>query len=260
MTLGAKIKELRERHGYSQQALADQINRICNTQLKRNTISNYEREKSFPDYDKLAAIVNILDTTCDDLLGLNSGHQNDNKSNTNKNKAISINEVEEPKAFDSHCYAFQGSGLIQKSQKCKYIPAIEHKNYLTNYQNPLYISSLPNILIPYLNGTRLRAFEITRGQLTQYIPNLKNGDVLIGESVSKQQLQDSSALYIILHRAKGIELVNIVDLLKYVHSPSLLEIWRVRASINYEVSVLNEPSNLMKTLLKRVERLERYLN
>lgn len=260
MTFGAKIKKLRERQGYSQQALADQINRICNTQLKRNTISNYEREKSFPDYDKLAAIVNILDTTCDDLIGVNSGHQNDDESIANNNEVISMKEVEEPNASDSHPYTSRGSGLVQKSCKCKYIPTTEHKNYLKNYQFPLYISSLPSISIPHLNGLKLRAFEITRLQLTKHSANLKGGDVLIGESVSTEQIQNSSALYIIVHKAKGIKLGSIIDLLKCINSPAILEIWEVRATISYEVSASNEISNLVNTLLKRVERLERHLD
>lgn len=58
-----RIRQLRTIHQMKQSDLANQLN------VKANTISNWENEKSFPDRDSLQRMASIFDTSVDYLLG-----------------------------------------------------------------------------------------------------------------------------------------------------------------------------------------------
>ena len=60
---GARFRNARKSKGLSQQTLGDHLN------LKRNTISNYENEKSYPSLEILASLVTVLGVSSDFLLG-----------------------------------------------------------------------------------------------------------------------------------------------------------------------------------------------
>ncbi|MGG4499138.1 helix-turn-helix domain-containing protein [Brevibacillus reuszeri] len=62
-TLGKRIREMREKRGFTQEQLADYLN------MQPPNISNYERGKSTPPIMKLEQIASILGTTTDYLLG-----------------------------------------------------------------------------------------------------------------------------------------------------------------------------------------------
>lgn len=63
MTLGEKLKELREKRGWTQQQAADHI------EVSSQVISNYERDYREPSKDILVRIANVYNTTVDELLG-----------------------------------------------------------------------------------------------------------------------------------------------------------------------------------------------
>lgn len=63
MDFPEKLKMLREKHGYTQQRLADSLH------VTKNSISHYERNISMPDLDILCAIADIFDVSLDYLLG-----------------------------------------------------------------------------------------------------------------------------------------------------------------------------------------------
>ena len=62
MTLGEKIKYLREEKGVTQQKLADELN------LNRVTVTGYEINRRIPDIYTLKKIANYLEVTVDYLL------------------------------------------------------------------------------------------------------------------------------------------------------------------------------------------------
>lgn len=61
-----RIRQLRVAQGMKQSDLANQLN------VKANTISNWENEKSYPDLDSLQKMASILETSVDYLLGGNA--------------------------------------------------------------------------------------------------------------------------------------------------------------------------------------------
>ena len=62
MKLGNRIKELRTEKGWSQEILAERI------YVSRQTISNWETEKSYPDVQSLLILGDIFGVSLDDLI------------------------------------------------------------------------------------------------------------------------------------------------------------------------------------------------
>lgn len=66
-TVGNNIRKLRKKHGMSQKDLAAQLN------IRRQTVSAYEREVSIPDIYTLIRVADIFDITLDELAGRDIG-------------------------------------------------------------------------------------------------------------------------------------------------------------------------------------------
>ncbi len=62
MEIGNKIKKYRERKNLSQEELADEV------YVSRQTISNWENNKSYPDIDSLKLLTSIFDVSLDEFI------------------------------------------------------------------------------------------------------------------------------------------------------------------------------------------------
>ena len=64
MEFGSRLKELRQKNGLTQSALADIIG------LKPTAISNYEANRNQPSFEVLVQLANHFEVSCDYLLGV----------------------------------------------------------------------------------------------------------------------------------------------------------------------------------------------
>lgn len=62
MEIGKKLKSVRLQKGFTQEAVAEKI------QVSRQTISNWENEKSYPDIVSIVNLSNLYDISLDELL------------------------------------------------------------------------------------------------------------------------------------------------------------------------------------------------
>lgn len=62
MEIGQKLKKARTQSGYTQEAVAEKIN------VSRQTISNWENEKSYPDILSVIELSDLYSISLDDLL------------------------------------------------------------------------------------------------------------------------------------------------------------------------------------------------
>ena len=62
MEIGKKLKDARMKSGFTQDTVADKIN------VSRQTISNWENEKSYPDIISVIALSDLYSISLDDLL------------------------------------------------------------------------------------------------------------------------------------------------------------------------------------------------
>ncbi len=242
MAFGDKIKELRKKRGLSQQALADQINRLCNTDLKRNTISNYEREKSFPDYYKLIALVNILDTSSDNLLGLNQ-RPLPGLVSPKIREVIHSGLVEE--STPNRLSGEIKSRLEARSNlgKIKYISQKEQNIYIEKYKCPIYIKSLPHIVIPYLAEKHYRAFQLSSAiQASLWKGKVNKGDIIVCEMSNVSESNRQAGLFLTIWDKDGIRILRYGELIQFLGAPNLLEIWAPRTLISYQDYLLNDVS------------------
>ena len=242
MSFGDKIRELREKHGLSQQELANSINRLCDTHLKRNTISNYERNKSFPDYSKLTAIVNILDTSSDNLLGLNSEDQEIGHNSSCQKKHSNKDLIEEPvgngnKNPLAKGLSAIGRGFSPKFRKCKYVLANEHSNYSKNCENLCYLNDLPDLSMPYPGEHKIRAFQLPEIIAPSLFDgSLRLGDIIVGEQIHCTKVNSSILYYLVIWKNKGLKVFRYHELVQLLDLPELLEIWKPTVTINYQPS------------------------
>ncbi|MFE4203749.1 helix-turn-helix domain-containing protein [Aneurinibacillus aneurinilyticus] len=119
MTLGERIKYLREKNGYAQKFIAEKIG------VKNNTLSSYESDKRQPDYDTLQKIADFFEVSVDYLLG-----RTDEPSSKKSEKEMNLFfydglegyddlSPEEQEAFREHMYdeARQAIELVKKLKK-----------------------------------------------------------------------------------------------------------------------------------------------
>ena len=62
MEIGKKLKDARMKSGFTQEAVAEKIN------MSRQTISNWENEKSYPDIISVIELSSLYSISLDDLL------------------------------------------------------------------------------------------------------------------------------------------------------------------------------------------------
>ena len=62
MEIGKKLKDARTKSGFTQETVAEKIN------VSRQTISNWENEKSYPDIISVIELSNLYSISLDDLL------------------------------------------------------------------------------------------------------------------------------------------------------------------------------------------------
>ena len=78
MDIGQQIRKYRERDEYSQEYLAEKL------YVSRQTISNWENEKSYPDIHNLLVMCELFDISLDDLV------RGDLNSNKHKKLSFSV--------------------------------------------------------------------------------------------------------------------------------------------------------------------------
>lgn len=69
--LGKKIKELRTNKGLTQEELADRMNTLFGTSINKSMISKWESGTSEPTLENARYLVQLLNTSLDELLGIN---------------------------------------------------------------------------------------------------------------------------------------------------------------------------------------------
>lgn len=79
---GLRLKELRESHGYTQDALANLLN------TSRSRIANYEQGTRQPDFEMQEAIADLFNVSIDYLFGRNASAD----INTDVQKAMRLYE------------------------------------------------------------------------------------------------------------------------------------------------------------------------
>lgn len=179
--IGKNIKKIRNIKGLSQQAFADLF------QLTRGNISSYEEFRAEPKIETLVRIANYFSIPLANLI----------------EKELSVNEL-----------VHYNTALVVETEKLKvtqqltrvpYIPIIYINDYIAQFMSEDFLRSLPQITVPNNSRFKLIAIEIENQENLPNGFNYKNGDILIYEEVTKENIHRIIGKLGILVNAEGIK-------------------------------------------------------
>ena len=162
--IGKNIKKIRNVKGLSQQAFAELF------QLTRGNISSYEEMRAEPKIEVIISIANYFGIPLNDFV----------------QKDLSVNEL-----------LHYNTEIVLKTEKLKinyqlvkvpYVSAIQIDDYVKQYNNEEFILGLPSLIVPCSSKFNLIAIEIQDSETLPLGFNFKNGDVLIFESIEKENM------------------------------------------------------------------------
>ena len=162
--IGKNIKKIRNVKGLSQQAFAELF------QLTRGNISSYEEMRAEPKIEVIISIANYFGIPLNDFV----------------QKDLSVNEL-----------LHYNTEIVLKTEKLKinyqlvkvpYVSAIQIDDYVKQYNNEEFILGLPDLIVPCSSKFNLIAIEIQDSETLPLGFNFKNGDVLIFESIEKENM------------------------------------------------------------------------
>lgn len=173
---GKNIKKIRTIKGLSQSAFADIFN------LKRATLGAYEEHRSEPKIDTIIKIANYFSIKIDTLL----------------TSDITVNELLQ---FKENLATY--SEVIKKDL-CTKIPLITDSNttdYLTHFENKIFIDEMPCIRLPLDNSKKFRALSISNLEMTNKDKGFYPKDIVIGEQIpldTLQKLTNGTLVFIVI--------------------------------------------------------------
>lgn len=173
MFLPDNLKYLRNRHGLSQQALADRL------ELGRSTLAEYERGKTQPAIDSLVRLSEIFQVSLDDLIRKNL-QKEDYEILRNRDLRVLAITVDR-----------------ENRSNIELVDTRAEAGYLDSYQDPEYIRELPKIFFPRIPEGTFRGFEIQGESMLPTEP----GSIVICSYVEQiAHLRDGRTYVIVTHR------------------------------------------------------------
>ncbi|PQL90883.1 helix-turn-helix domain-containing protein [Apibacter adventoris] len=180
--VGRNIKKIRSVKGLSQQAFADIFS------LTRGNISSYEELRAEPKIEIIVNIAKYFGIPLNDFIL----------------KDLSVNELLH---FDT--------SLVLDMEKLKkkdrfveipYVSSVNFNDYISNFLEPEFLETLPKISIPNSSPFNLLAIEVDNSQNFPEGFTYKNGDVLIFESVSKENIHRILGRFGIMVNREGMRM------------------------------------------------------
>lgn len=180
--VGRNIKKIRSVKGLSQQAFADLFS------LTRGNISSYEELRAEPKIEIIVNIAKYFGIPLNDFIL----------------KDLSVNELLH---FDT--------SLVLDMEKLKkkdrfveipYVSSVNFNDYISNFLEPEFLETLPKISIPNSSPFNLLAIEVDNSQNFPEGFTYKNGDVLIFESVSKENIHRILRRFGIMVNKEGMKM------------------------------------------------------
>lgn len=162
--IGKNIKKIRNVKGLSQQSFADLFS------LTRGNISSYEESRAEPKIEVMLKIANYFGIPLSDLI----------------EKDLSVNELLHYNA--NLVVETERLKLTQQLVKVPYVPVLYFNDFIQQYHDDSFISSLPHIVVPSSAKFRLIAIEIENEDMLPHGLNINKGDIVIFENVVKENI------------------------------------------------------------------------
>ena len=223
--------------------------------LARPSVGAYEEGRSEPKIDTIIQIANHFRVSIDVLL----------------TRELTVNDIYSFGLLNEKLNKAHKLTVAPKEPLAEAIAFVEVKayiNYLVQYQNGDFVSSLRRIAVPGGNVRTMRAFEMNGSEMEYHQQGLHHGDILIGKKTELKDLPGLSGTLMTLVTAEGIisrrlekvdenQVTLITDDPNYdaltVAVDQLLEAWKVEAVYS---TYLNPPTLLEERVMKLEKMVE----
>lgn len=175
MFLAENLRFLRQKFKLSQADAADKIG------IPRTTLGDYERGHTEPNLEMLGKIAELYQVQLESLIRLKLSQIAWEEVSSDKVRILAITVDQDDKANIELVRTKAAAG------------------YLDNFQDPEFISDLPRLHIPALQG-RYRAFEIEGDSM---LP-MESGSIVICKYVEKIQDIKKNESYILISNRDGV--------------------------------------------------------
>lgn len=162
--IGKNIKKIRNVKGLSQQAFADLFS------LTRGNISSYEESRADPKIEVIIKIANSFGIPLTDLI----------------EKDLSVNEL-----LHYNTNLVIETERLKISQQLIKVPfvSISYKDdYSRQFNNKDFIQGLPYLILPGHSRSNLIALELNESEHLPAGFDFRNGDILVFEEVTKENI------------------------------------------------------------------------
>lgn len=176
MLLAQNIKTLRNKAGWSQQVLADQLG------MGRSTLAEYERGKTEPNIDTLIKLTELFNITLDQLICKNLLAES---YEIIKNKDLRVLAITVDR---------------DKKGNIELVDTKAEAGYLESAQDPEYIRDLPRIWFPSIPEGTYRGFEIQGESMLPMEP----GSIVICAYVEKLSELKDNRTYVVVSQQEGL--------------------------------------------------------
>jgi len=235
MSIYARLKELRQEAGLSQEDFATSIG------LKRPNYAQIEGGKQYPTLETIKQIVRIYHKTYDWLID-------------GKEIAPNVAPIIAPISKKTGSFPALNAPKIltidssTQEENTLFVTAKAAAGYLNGFADPEYTETLQSINLPGLKGQTHRAFEIKGNSM---LPTHHSGSIAIGRYVESFNDIRDRRIYIVVTKTDGIVLKRVLNRIKednklilisdndnkreYPNYPvapeDVIELWYWRASI-----------------------------
>jgi len=176
MLLAQNIKTLRNKAGWSQQVLADQLG------MGRSTLAEYERGKTEPNIDTLIKLTELFNISLDQLICKNLLAES---YEIIKNKDLRVLAITVDR---------------DKKGNIELVDTKAEAGYLESAQDPEYIRELPRIWFPSIPEGTYRGFEIQGESMLPMEP----GSIVICAYIEKLSELKDNRTYVVVSRQEGL--------------------------------------------------------
>lgn len=176
MLLAQNIKTLRNKAGWSQQVLADQLG------MGRSTLAEYERGKTEPNIDTLIKLTELFNISLDQLICKNLLAES---YEIIKNKDLRVLAITVDR---------------DKKGNIELVDTKAEAGYLESAQDPEYIRDLPRIWFPSIPEGTYRGFEIQGESMLPMEP----GSIVICAYVEKLSELKDNRTYVVVSQQEGL--------------------------------------------------------
>ena len=247
---GQNLRLLRKQHGISQAELADILG------IARTTLGDYERGKTEPGFGMLRKIAKYFKISLDSLILNKLEYQKSTHPEQRQLKILSI------------CVDRTDAELIQLVQSKAWA------GYIEGFEDPEYVSTLPQIHLPMMPQGSLRAFEIEGDSMYP----MESGSIVVCSYVHNIEDIKDGRCYVVVSAGDGIVykrlknrpernsllLISDNDYYDPYELPysDLEELWEYRAHIAFDDRISKEDQVLQKLdrINKNLEAINRQLS